>query len=127
MVEYGVDVARRREADGRTYWSEYCYHAQMEPMNCVALRFGRRAVGPKSGPGAAIGVAADALSGILKTTRTESRYQQLWERMRVNAIQATILSNITKKPVKLVLTREDDVAAARPRPITHQSSKRYGC
>jgi CO/xanthine dehydrogenase Mo-binding subunit len=35
------------------------------------------------------------------------------------AIQATILSNITKKPVKLILTREDDLAAARPRPMTH--------
>ena len=39
------------------------------------------------------------------------------------AIQATILSNITKKPVKLILTREDDVAAARPRPMTHHVLK----
>jgi isoquinoline 1-oxidoreductase beta subunit len=35
------------------------------------------------------------------------------------AVQAAVLSNITKKPVKLILTREDDVAAARPRPMTH--------
>jgi isoquinoline 1-oxidoreductase beta subunit len=35
------------------------------------------------------------------------------------AIQATIISNITKKPVKLILTREEDIAAARPRPMTH--------
>jgi isoquinoline 1-oxidoreductase beta subunit len=30
-----------------------------------------------------------------------------------------LLSNIIKKPVKLLFTREDDVAAARPRPMTH--------
>ena len=28
-------------------------------------------------------------------------------------------SNITKKPVKLILTREDDLTAARPRPMTY--------
>jgi isoquinoline 1-oxidoreductase beta subunit len=39
------------------------------------------------------------------------------------AIQATILSNITKKPVKLILTREEDIAAARPRPMTHHLIK----
>ncbi len=39
------------------------------------------------------------------------------------AIQATILSNITKKPVKLILTREEDIAAARPRPMTHHVLK----
>jgi isoquinoline 1-oxidoreductase beta subunit len=29
-----------------------------------------------------------------------------------------VIANIVKKPVKLILTREDDVAAARPRPMT---------
>jgi isoquinoline 1-oxidoreductase beta subunit len=39
------------------------------------------------------------------------------------AVQAVVLSNITKKPIKLILTREDDVAAARPRPMTHHVLK----
>ena len=39
------------------------------------------------------------------------------------AIQATILSSIVKKPVKLLLTREDDIWAARPRPMTHHVLK----
>jgi isoquinoline 1-oxidoreductase beta subunit len=38
-------------------------------------------------------------------------------------VQAVVLSNITKKPVKLILTREDDVVAARPRPMTHHVLK----
>jgi isoquinoline 1-oxidoreductase beta subunit len=34
-----------------------------------------------------------------------------------------VLSNITKQTVKLVLSREDDLAAARPRPMTHHVIK----
>jgi len=41
MVEYEVgDAAKALSGAAKlveaTYWSEYCYHAQMEPMNCVA-------------------------------------------------------------------------------------------
>ena len=38
-------------------------------------------------------------------------------------VQAAVIANIVKKPVKLMLTREDDIAAARPRPMTHHVMK----
>jgi isoquinoline 1-oxidoreductase beta subunit len=113
-----------------TYWSEYCYHAQMEPMTAVAkvAEDGQSAdiwVGTQFGA-----LAANIISGILKTTPDKVKIHQqmlgggygrrIWPDA---AIQATILSNITKKPVKLILTREDDVAAARPRPMTHHILK----
>jgi isoquinoline 1-oxidoreductase beta subunit len=113
-----------------TYWSEYCYHAQMEPMNCVAKV-------AEDGQSAEIwtgtqfnALAAVVIAGVLKTTPDKIKVNQqllgggygrrIWPDA---AVQATILSNIVKKPVKLILTREDDVAAARPRPMTHHVLK----
>jgi len=113
-----------------TYWSEYCYHAQMEPMNAVA-RVSEDGQSAEIWTGTQFGaLAADIIAGVLKTTPDKIKVHQqmlgggygrrLWPDA---AIQATILSNITKKPVKLILTREDDVAAARPRPMTHHVMK----
>ena len=112
------------------YWTEYTYHAQMEPMNAVAQvsEDGKSAdiwTGTQFGA-----LAAQIISGILKTTPDQIRVHQqflgggygrrIWPDA---AIQATILANIVKKPVKLILTREEDVAAARPRPMTHHALK----
>jgi isoquinoline 1-oxidoreductase subunit beta len=113
-----------------TYWSEHCYHAQMEPMNCVAKV-------AEDGQSAEIwtgtqfnALAAVVIAGVLKTTPDKIKVNQqllgggygrrIWPDA---AVQATIISNIVKKPVKLMLTREDDVAAARPRPMTHHVLK----
>jgi isoquinoline 1-oxidoreductase beta subunit len=134
-VEYQVgDVKAGLTGAAKTveagYWSEYTYHAQMEPMNAVAQV-------SEDGKSADIwtgtqfsALAAQIISGILKTTPDQIRVHQqflgggygrrLWPDA---AIQATILSNITKKPVKLILTREEDIAAARPRPMTHHLMK----
>jgi isoquinoline 1-oxidoreductase beta subunit len=113
-----------------TFWTEHTYHAQMEPMNAVAQvsEDGKSAdiwTGTQFGA-----LAAQIISGILKTTPDQIRIHQqflgggygrrIWPDA---AIQATILSNITKKPVKLILTREEDIAAARPRPMTHHVLK----
>jgi isoquinoline 1-oxidoreductase beta subunit len=118
-------AAKKVEA---TYWSEYTYHAQMEPMNAVAQvsEDGKSAdvwTGTQFGA-----LAGFIISGILKTTPDKVRIHQqflgggygrrIWPDA---AIQATILSNITKKPVKLILTREEDMSAARPRPMTHHA------
>lgn len=112
------------------YWSEYTYHAQMEPMNAVA-QVSEDGTSADIWTGTQFGALASVIiSGILKTTPDKIRIhnqflgggygRRLWPDA---AIQATILSNITKKPVKLILTREEDLAAARPRPMTHHLLK----
>src|SRR5262252_848722 len=135
MVEYEVgDAATALSSAAKvaeaTYWSEYCYHAQMEPMNSVA-KVSEDGQSAEIWTGTQFGaLAANIISGILKTTPDKIKVNQqmlgggygrrIWPDA---AIQATILSNITKRPVKLILTREDDVAAARPRPMTHHVLK----
>jgi isoquinoline 1-oxidoreductase beta subunit len=102
----------------------------MEPMNCIAK------VAP-DGQSAEIwtGTQSNALgalvaSNVLKTTPDKIRVHQhllgggYGRRIAPDAIaQAVVLSNITKLPVKLMLTREDDLAAARPRPMTYHILK----
>jgi isoquinoline 1-oxidoreductase beta subunit len=112
------------------YTSEHCYHAQMEPMNCVArvADDGQSAevwTGTQS-----TALAAVVAAGILKTTPDKIRVHQhllgggYGRRIWPDAVaQAVVISNITKQTVKLVLTREDDLAAARPRPMTHHVLK----
>jgi len=134
-VDYKVgDVAAGLKSAAKTvtadYWSEYTYHAQLEPMNAVA----QVAPDGKSADvwtGTQFGALASLiLAGILKTTPDKVRIhnqflgggfgRRLWPDA---AIQATILSSIVKKPVKLIFTREEDVAAARPRPMTFHTLK----
>ena len=112
------------------YSSQYVYHAQMEPMNAVA-------VVAEDGKSAEIwtGTQFAALisfivSGILKTTPDKIVVHQKFlgggygRRLGPDiAIQAVILASIVKKPVKLILTREDDLAAARTRPMTYHALK----
>lgn len=112
------------------YQSEHCYHAQMEPMNCVASvsADGQSAevwTGTQSNF-----LAALAASSVLKTTPDKIRVHQhllgggYGRRIAPDAVvQAVVLSNITKKTVKLILSREDDLAAARPRPMTYHILK----
>jgi isoquinoline 1-oxidoreductase beta subunit len=112
------------------YWSEYTYHAQIEPMNAVA-QVSEDGKSADIWTGTQFGALAGVIiSGILKTTPDQIRIhnqflgggfgRRIWPDA---AIQAAILSNITKKPVKLILTREEDLAAARPRPMTHHVLK----
>ena len=115
-------AAKRLEAE---YSSEHCYHAQMEPMNCVARvdEDGKSAevwTGTQSNF-----LATIAAAGVLKTTPDRIRVHQhllgggYGRRIAPDAIaQAVAIANATKQTVKLMLTREDDLAAARPRPLT---------
>src|SRR5215210_4404070 len=113
-----------------TYWSEHTYHAQMEPMNAVAkvAEDGQSAeiwVGTQVQP-----LAAAVVAGVLKTTPDKIKIhlqmlgggfgRRIWPDAPV---QAVVIANIVKKPVKLILTREDDIAAARPRPMTYHLLK----
>ena len=97
------------------YSSQYVYHAQMEPMNAVA-------VVAEDGKSAEISTGTQfaalisfIVSGILKTTPDKIVMHQKFlgggygRRLGPDiAIQAVILASIVKKPVKLILTREDD-------------------
>jgi isoquinoline 1-oxidoreductase beta subunit len=112
------------------YWSEHTYHAQMEPMNAVAKVSddGQSAeiwVGTQVQP-----LASAVVAGVLKTTPDKIKInpqllgggfgRRIWPDAPV---QAAVIANIVKKPVKLMLTREDDIMAARPRPMTHHVMK----
>ena len=114
----------------RNYSSSYTYHAQMEPMTAVANTApdGKSAeiwLGTQSNF-----LAALITSKVLKTSPMKIKINQLllgggfgrriWPDP---AIQAAVLSKIIKKPVKLIATREDDISAARPRPMTHHALK----
>jgi isoquinoline 1-oxidoreductase beta subunit len=120
-------AARTLEAE---YSSVHCYHAQMEPMNCVArvAEDGQSAeiwTGTQSSA-----LAALVASSVLGLTPDRIRVHQhllgggYGRRIWPDAVaQAVALSNVTKQTVKLMLTREDDFAAARPRPMTHHILK----
>ncbi|HEY2336447.1 MAG TPA: molybdopterin cofactor-binding domain-containing protein [Burkholderiales bacterium] len=128
------DAPKALAGAGKTLEAEYssvhCYHAQMEPMNCVAR------VAP-DGQSAEIwtgtqstALAALVASNVLKTTPDKIKVNQhllgggYGRRIWPDAVaQAVVLANITKEPVKLMLTREDDLAAARPRPMTFHVMK----
>ena len=110
------------------YWSEHTYHAQMEPMNAVAKVSEDGVeiwVGTQVQP-----LAAAVVANVLKTTPDKVKIhlqllgggfgRRIWPDAPV---QAAVVANIVKKPVKLILTREDDLAAARPRPMTHHVMK----
>lgn len=110
------------------YWSEHTYHAQMEPMNAVAKVDGDQVeiwVGTQVQP-----LAAAVVANVLRTTPDKVKInlqllgggfgRRIWPDAPV---QAAVLANIVKKPVKLILTREDDIAAARPRPMTYHVMK----
>lgn len=109
-----------------TYWTEHCYHAQLEPMNCIA-RIGSDGQSAEIWTGTQFAfLGTVAASGILKTTPDKIKVNQqllgggFGRRIAPDIIaQTVVLANVTKQTVKLLLTREDDMAAARPRPMTH--------
>lgn len=109
-----------------TYWTEHCYHAQLEPMNCIA-RINPDGVSAEIWTGTQFAfLGTMAASGILKTTPDKIKVNQYLlgggygRRIAPDTIaQAVVLANVTKQTVKLLLSREDDMAAARPRPMTH--------
>lgn len=125
--EAGKALAGAAKTIEAEYWSEHCYHAQMEPMNCVA-RVAADGQSAEIWTGTqAIALAAAVAAGVLKTTPDRIRVHQhmlgggFGRRVAPDAVAAAVaLSNLTKQPVKLMLSREDDVAAARPRPMTYQ-------
>jgi isoquinoline 1-oxidoreductase beta subunit len=107
------------------YRTRYLYHAQMEPMNATA------AVSPD-------GKSVEIWTGTQGPTNLHNQVARLLETERANitlhqhflgggygrrsqvevVIDAVRLSKAVAKPVKLIWTREDDIAGGKFRPMT---------
>jgi isoquinoline 1-oxidoreductase subunit beta len=107
------------------YQTEHLYHATMEPMNATAWVKGKSA--EVWAPTQAPSITQFAGAGVLKTspanitvhvTMLGGGYGRRVE--QDYAVDALILSNITKAPVKVIWKREDDVASDVFRPLTAQ-------
>jgi isoquinoline 1-oxidoreductase subunit beta len=109
------------------YRSDYAYHAQMEPLNAIAAvsADGDAAevwCGSQS-PTMALDAAAKAL-GItrekvtLHYTLLGGSFGRRGHRDDTYIVDAVLLSKASKRPVKMMWTREDDIRNGRLRPIT---------
>ena len=106
-----------------TYTSEQTYHAQIEPMNATAKV---AASGKKAeiwAPTQAVSICTFAAAGILKTSPQNITVNTTFlgggfgRRAQVDyVVDAVILSKITKKPVKVIWTREDDLSGGAFKP-----------
>ncbi len=106
-----------------TYQVPYLAHATMEPLNCLAwvkdggveIWAGTQSQGPASGiiaNVAGVPVAKVKLNTMLLGGGFGRRFAPDF------MIDATLLSKISGKPVKLIYTREDDMAAGFYRPAS---------
>jgi isoquinoline 1-oxidoreductase beta subunit len=128
FVEVGdADAALSKAAKVITaeYRSDYVYHAQMEPMNITAQV-------DAGGDGAEIWVGTQAptptvnvAAAVLQTKPDRIRFHQHFlgggygRRAQVDLVPYVLpIAKEMKRPVKLIYTREQDVKAARMRPMT---------
>ncbi|PQO24062.1 xanthine dehydrogenase family protein molybdopterin-binding subunit [Rhodobacteraceae bacterium WD3A24] len=114
------------EVVSREFVTEYCYHAQMEPMGGVALvnddsaevwtgtQWQTMALNKT--------VAATGLDPAQVTVHQLFMGGGFGRRAHTEYIDdvVAIASELRGRPVKLLLSREDDVASARLRPLTAQ-------
>jgi isoquinoline 1-oxidoreductase subunit beta len=121
------DIAKAMAEAAKTvtgeYTTDYVYHAQMEPLNAVAsvTADGVEVWAGTQWPTMAMTKAAEA-AGV---PREKVKFNPMTmgggfgRRAYVEyVVDAVALSKAAGKPVKMVQTREDDVAAARVRPMT---------
>lgn len=109
----------------REFMSDPVYHAQMEPMNATVHVRGDTAE-VWCGTQAPTRTASD-VAAVLQTTPDKVKVNQLFlgggfgRRATVEAsVDAALIAKAVGRPVKLVLTREDDLAAGTFRPMTTQ-------
>jgi isoquinoline 1-oxidoreductase beta subunit len=116
--DFGISVAKKVEA---TYEAPYLAHACMEPMNATAwvkpgeveVWAGTQSQGPSQG---ILGKVAGIAPGKVKIN-TMYLGGGFGRRFAPDfTVDATLLSKISGKPVKLVYTREDDMKAYFYRP-----------
>ncbi len=118
-------LAKAAKVISAEYKADYVYHAQMEPMNATARvsDAGDEAdiwMGSQ-GPSVCIATAA----AVLKTTPDKIKYYQHFlgggygRRAQADIVPYVLLiAKEMKRPVKLIWTREQDVKAAKMRPMT---------
>jgi isoquinoline 1-oxidoreductase beta subunit len=109
----------------REYLADHVYHAQMEPMNSTASVYGDRAeiwVGTQAPTRTQLDVA-QALGTSPDNVRVHQHFLGggFGRRATVEAsVDAALIAKAVKRPVKLLLTREDDLWAGTFRPMTSQ-------
>jgi isoquinoline 1-oxidoreductase beta subunit len=108
----------------RTYQTPFVSHAQLEPQNCIAdVRDNRcKIIGPFQSPGGASRLVAQ-ITGLPRTS-IDIQYTRLGGGFgrRLNsdhAAEAVTISMLAAMPVKLIWTREDDMAHDFYRPMGH--------
>ena len=107
------------------FMSDYVYHAQMEPHSCTAWvrPDGVEVWTGTQWPTKSVEVAAKTAG--VTPDKVKLHLMQMGGGFGRNAfveyvIDAVLLSKAVGKPVKMILSREDDVAAGRFRPMTAQ-------
>ncbi|MCD6041734.1 MAG: Aerobic-type carbon monoxide dehydrogenase, large subunit CoxL/CutL-like protein, partial [Burkholderiales bacterium] len=109
----------------REYLSDHVYHAQMEPMNATAdVR--RDGVDIWVGTQAPTRTRLDVAKALGTSPEQVTVHQQylgggFGRRATVEAsVDAALISKAVNRPVKLILSREDDLSAGTFRPMTSQ-------
>jgi isoquinoline 1-oxidoreductase beta subunit len=118
-------IAGSAKVIAREYLNELCYHAQMEPMNALAYVRGDGVdvwVGTQAPTRTTLDVAA-ALGTSAEKVRVHQHFLGggFGRRATVEAsVDAALVSKAVNEPVKLVLSREDDLRAGTFRAMTVQ-------
>jgi isoquinoline 1-oxidoreductase beta subunit len=132
ITEYKVgDAAAALGGASKTleaaYWSEYCYHAQMEPLNAV-VRFNAAGDQVEIWEGSqAPDLTRDVVAKTLGLKPEQVTHHQCFmgggfgrRNGGYEATEAALIAREVKRPVKLVWSREEDLAQGRFRPQAFQ-------
>jgi isoquinoline 1-oxidoreductase beta subunit len=109
------------------YRSDYAYHAQMEPLNALA-RFNEAGDRVEVWDGSQdLGRSRDLICKALNFSHDQVTVHQCYlgggfgrRSLADYALEAVLLARAVKRPVKLIWTREEDVAHGMFRPMTFQ-------
>lgn len=108
-----------------SYWADHVYHATMEPMNTIAHVKGDSVEvwTPTQGPSIVALVASKVAGTKPNKVKINPTYMGGGFGRRIEqdiTVDAVLLSKITKKPVKVVWSREDDTRHDFYRPAVGQ-------
>ena len=125
--EVKAAFARAAKVYKGEYRSDYTYHAQLEPLNAVA-RFNDAGDKVEVWDGSQdLGRSRDLIARTLGLKADQIDVHQCYlgggfgrRSLADYAVEAALLARATKRPVKLVWTREEDFAHGMFRPMTFQ-------